>query len=282
MLLWVGGFAVQYLRDLRSWPPLLLGASIVAIKRVDWAPGLGVMILIMIVGAVADWVNRRRPWVSGRILAGVSLVFLLGSWVALFLDWNGAIHTNRHPVILDDRPIVCVGDSLAARGFPGKLAERLAVPVVDLSRAGITATEGRERLVEALKLRPQAVVIELGGHDFLKSRSRQETRAELEAMILESRAVGAEVILFEIPRGVVMDGYGGLERELARKHDIEVIPDGAIRQLIFFSPLTPLGWTGRKLSNDGLHPNERGHAFMADRVGDALRRVFGDGIVRDP
>jgi len=262
--------------------PLAAAASFVLVKRVDGAPWLIALLLLMLLCAVADWTRRRRPWVSARLLAGASLLLLAGAWTVMALRWHADSHTHRRPGFDAGRPVLCIGDSLAAKGFPRKLAERLSVPVVDLAFPGVTAPEGRERLAEHLKLRPQAVVIELGGHDFLKGRSRGETKSVLEAMILEARAAGAEVVLFEVPRGVVMDGYAGLERELARTHDVELIGDGAIRQLIFFSPLTPLGWTGRKLSDDGLHPNDRGHAFLAGRVVDALRRLYGDAILRDP
>jgi acyl-CoA thioesterase-1 len=281
LLGWIAAFSIQQVRGLRGWPPLALGASFVIIKWGDWAPGLIILVLVMLACAAADWTHRRRPWISSRALTGVSSLLLAGAWIFMALDWRAAAHTSRHPPFIEGRPVLCVGDSLASKGFPRNLAERLRVPVTDVSFPGVTAVEGRQRLAEGLKGRPQAVVIELGGHDFLKGRSRRETRGELEAMILESRAAGAEVILFEIPRGVVMDTYRGLERELAREHDVELVPDGAIRQLIFFSPLTPLGLTGRKLSNDGLHPNERGHAFLCDRVVDALERVFGRAILRE-
>ena len=134
---------------------------------------------------------------------------------------------------------------------------------------------------EVLALKPQAVVIELGGHDYLRGRSRRETKENLEAMIRAIRETGAEVILCEIPRGFVSDSFWGLERQLAREHDLELVPDGAIRQLVIFSPFTPLGsWTGRQLSYDGLHPNDAGNEFLADRVSWALRRVYGDKIWR--
>lgn len=98
-------------------------------------------------------------------------------------------------------------------------------------------------------------------------------------MIREARRIGAEVVLFEIPRGFVMDGWTGLERGLAREHDVELVTDGAIRQLVIFSEFSGLGpAVGRNLSSDGLHPNARGHEFLADRLESAPRRIFGDSI----
>jgi lysophospholipase L1-like esterase len=279
---WIVAFAVQFLRGKRAWVPLAGAVLVVVVKRVDWAPWLLALLAIMLLSAVADWTRSRRAWISARLFLVLALSLLLGAWIPMMVRWHADSHTTRRPAFSEARSIVCIGDSLAAKGFPRVLAERVRAPIIDLAFPGITLAEGRERLAGHLTDHPQAVVIELGGHDFLKGRSRGETKMALETMIREVRAAGAEPILFEIPRGVVMDGYGGLERELARVHDVELIGDGAIRQLIYFSPLTPLSWTGRKLSNDGLHPNDRGHEFLAGRVVDALQRVFGDAVLRIP
>jgi lysophospholipase L1-like esterase len=282
LLGWIITFAIQCLRGKRAWAPLAGAVLVVLLKRVDWAPWLLALLSTMLVSAAADWILSRRPWISARLICVWAVSALLATWIPMTVRWYADSHTTRRPVFSEARPIVCVGDSLAAKGFPRILAGRVRAPIVDLAFPGITLAEGRERLMGHLRDHPQAVVIELGGHDYLKGRSRDETKAALEAMILEVRAAGAEPILFEIPRGVVVDGYGGLERELARAHDIELIGDGAIRQLIFFSPLTPLSWTGRKLSNDGLHPNDQGHEFLAGRVLEALKRIFGDAALRNP
>jgi lysophospholipase L1-like esterase len=183
-------------------------------------------------------------------------------------------------VLAADRPIVCMGDSLSVTGYPRILEKRLRVPVVDKAQGGITTADGVKQLPEVLALKPQAIVIELGGHDSLRGRSRSEAKENLETLIRAGRDAGAEVFLFEIPRAFVMDPYAGLERELARKYDLELIHDGAVRQLVIFSPFTPLGKSGRVLSYDGLHPNDAGNAFLADRVEAALKRVYGVALQR--
>src|SRR5207237_5297914 len=94
---------------------------------------------------------------------------------------------------------------------------------------------------DMVEKRPQAVIVELGGHDSLRGRSRADAKKNLGEIILSARLLGAEVLLFEIPLGFVSDPYAGLDRELAREHGLELISDGAIRQLVYFSPFTPLG-----------------------------------------
>jgi lysophospholipase L1-like esterase len=232
----------------------------------------------MILAAALDRFRERSP--ALRIAALVAAWALVPAWLAMTWGWVNVGHTSRRLALVADRPIVCMGDSLSVTGYPRVLEKRLRVPVLDKAQGGITTTDGVRQLPEVLALKPQAIVIELGGHDSLRGKSRAEAGENLEKMIRAGREAGAEVFLFEIPRGFIVDPYAGLERELARKYDLELIHDGAIRQLVLFSPFTPLGRSGRILSDDGLHPNDAGHVFLADRVQAALVRVYGDSLQR--
>lgn len=270
---WLLLFGFRRFRGKSAWPPLAFCLGILLVKRVDWAPGLIGLALAMI----AAWtlVLVRPGWKRAPAVA------LAVAWIVMAWTWSMVGRTSRTPTLLDDRPIVCLGDSLMAGGFSRALEKRLRVPVIDLAQGGITSAEGLRLLPEGLGRQPQAVVIELGGHDSIRGKSRKATKENLEAMIRAARGAGAEVVLFEIPRGFVSDPFAGLERELAREHDLELITDGAIRQLVLFSPFTPLGrWTGRQLSYDGLHPNDAGNRWLADRVERALRRMYGERILR--
>jgi lysophospholipase L1-like esterase len=132
-----------------------------------------------------------------------------------------------------------------------------------------------------LKVNPQAVVIELGGHDFLKGYERAVTKQNLEAMITQCRAIGAEVVLVEIPRGFITDGYRGLERQIAHEFDLELVPDSIIRLFVLWGPYAPPGmWVERKwrLSDDGLHPNRQGNQRLAEQVAHALTRLYGPAL----
>lgn len=279
MLGWLLLFAIRWIRGKAGWPPLVLGVAIVFFRRVDWAPGLVLLGLLMILVAVLDRFGDRKP--TMRTAAWVASCCLFPSWMFMAWDWQRVGRTSRHPAQRSDRPIVCMGDSLSVYGFPRVLEKRLRVPVIDHAQGGITTVDGVRQLPDVIALKPQVIVVELGGHDSLRGRSRAETKANLETIIRAGREAGAEIVLFEIPRGFVMDPFAGLERELAREYDLELIHDGAIRQLVLFSPFTPLGsWSGRLLSDDGLHPNDAGHAFLADRVEAALERVYGRSLQR--
>jgi lysophospholipase L1-like esterase len=265
-----------------GWEPLLACLLILMAKGLCWSPGL----IVFSMAAVAVG-SLRLGMASGngnqRLRGRVAIAVIWIAWGLLTIDWYRGTQPRDGYVLDPSRPVVCLGDSLTAFGYPQQLADRLAVPVVDFGQDGITAADGVKRVPAILASRPQVVVVELGGHDFLKGRSRADTKATLERIIRDCRSRGTQVVLFEIPRGFIFDKYWGLERQIAREHDLQLIPDTAIRKLVLFSPAAPPGlWLGRShhLSDDGLHPNARGNVALADTVSSTLQRIYGSHILR--
>jgi lysophospholipase L1-like esterase len=178
---------------------------------------------------------------------------------------------------------VCIGDSLTSgllpdRGYPAQLQELIQLPVINLGQSGITTEGALERLSKVAGVVPpaQVVIIELGGHDFLKGLTRAATKRNLEQLVDACRALGAEVVLIEIPRGFMTDPFWGLERQIAHEKDVELVADSAIRQLVLWSPISPPGmWApGSHLSDDGIHSNLRGSENFARHVANALERMY--------
>jgi lysophospholipase L1-like esterase len=280
--LWFGWHTERVLHDRPAWAPLLACALIVLVKRVDWPPALvtlsGVVLAVGIIEAC-----RIRGLLSRRVMpVWMTMSALWIGWAYLAAGWHAASHRGMIRAWSDTRPIVCLGDSLSSgdkpnTGYAQFLQTQLAVPVVDLSQPGITTRDALKQLPAVIDANPQAVVIELGGHDYLKGYGRDATKANLELIIAACQSAGAEVVLMEVPRGFITDPFAGLERELARRHDLELIPDTVIRRLVLWSPYAPPGmWTrGPYLSDDGLHPNRRGSELLAEYVFGALTHVFG-------
>jgi lysophospholipase L1-like esterase len=153
---------------------------------------------------------------------------------------------------------------------------------VNRGRDGITTADAFRLLPAVMRENPQAVVIELGGHDYLKGHGREKTEANLEKIIAACRAHGAEVILMEIPRGLIYDPFHSMERDLAWRHDLELVVDTPIRLLVLGSRYGPPGiWlpASRQLSDDGLHPNANGNRLLARHVASALERLYGSVAV---
>lgn len=283
---WLAVFTWGVVRGRSGAWCLAIPVVVILIKRVDWPPGLWLTFIILVIAAVAFIISRRDGKLAPRgRLAAIGAVWL--AWIFLACDWHRSAHANHSVAPFDGRPIVCLGDSLTSLGkqggYPEVLETMVAAPVLNLGQPGITSGEALKQLPALRAARPQAVVIELGGHDFLKDntlfkrRGRAATKQNLARFITAAHEIGAEVILIEIPRAFISDPFAGLERELAREHDVELLPDTVIREFVLFSPYAPPGmWTGGPyLSDDGLHPNARGNELMAHQVAGSLTRLFG-------
>jgi acyl-CoA thioesterase I len=288
---WLGLATALTFAGRRAWPTLVGCAIIVIVKRVDGSPGVWICLASMLaVAAALHLVRETRP--DRLAIAYLAIVWL--AWIGLAWDWHRSSHANHSVAPLDGRPIVCIGDSLTSYpphgGYPRVLGRLIAVPVINLGAPGITSSEALKQLPKLKAARPQAVVIELGGHDFLKdpswlkTASRAATKRNLEQLIAAARSLQAEVLLMEVPRGFIVDPFAGLDRELAREQDLELISDTAIRNLVLWSPSCPPGaWTGGPyLSDDGLHPNARGDEYLAGVVRRSLLRLFGPTLQSTP
>ena len=203
---------------------------------------------------------------------------LVAAWLFFAFAYHHHSHASSSRSFDKSRPIVCLGDSLTASGYPKILAEKVNVKVIDMGQDGIATKDGILRSYEIKQIRPQVVILELGGHDFNWGEQRANTWKNLEYLIDKFKEDDIDVILVEVPRGFVSDGYDGIERELARKYDLELVSDWTIRSFVLMSPICPPGSLLSKKwhrSNDGLHPNKRGNEVFAEAVLTALQICTG-------
>ena len=170
--------------------------------------------------------------------------------------------------------ILVVGDSLSA-GFgllPGQgwvtlLQQRLKREgyghrVINASVTGETTDGGVQRLDRALALhRPAIVVIELGGNDGLRGLPVSRVRANLELLIMKSRAAGAQVLLLTIrvptsygPR--YASSFQNIYAELAARYRIGLAP--------FLTDEVVL--TDELFLADGIHPNAEAQPLLLDNL----------------
>ena len=269
-----------------GWLPLAACGAILFVKQVDWSPELIATAALMLALCIYRGFTACKDQVRWRKrLAWLGIVGAWVAWAGMTYGWYKSAHAGRPLVVQPARPVVCLGDSLTACGYPRSLQEMVSLPVVDMGCNGITTGDAIRRLPSLIEANPQVVVIELGGHDFLKGYSRAATRENLEQIVDTCRSIGAEVIVMEIPRGFITDPFRALEREMAREDRLELIPDTAIRRLVLWSPWALPGiWLppDSHLSDDGLHPNARGNRVLAEYVADTLVRMHGPGVRANP
>jgi acyl-CoA thioesterase I len=281
---WLLAYTLLVLRQRHALVCLGICAAVLVAKRLTPAPGLLTLLAVMLTVFSIGIINLRRngPRPSWRF-AWLSVIALWIAWAGMTADWFYATHCH-HPVTLKgNRPVVCLGDSMTSLGmfggYPQDLRKRISLPVVDMGTGGWSAAQVVGKLMpELAQHNPQVVVIELGAHDFLRFHSRAATKKHLITIINASRKMGAEVVLMEISRAYISDPFWGLEREIAREEDVELMSDTALRTIFLHSPLMPPGswWGGPYLTDEsGIHPNAQGNRIIAEQVAEAIERMVG-------
>ncbi|MEO1573784.1 MAG: arylesterase [Pseudomonadota bacterium] len=175
----------------------------------------------------------------------------------------------------DETPAVLVlGDSLSAgygldisEGWVTLLKNKLAEEgyghdVVNASISGDTTSGGRSRLKKALtRHAPALVIIELGGNDGLRGQPVRAMRRNLEAMIKDSRAAGAQVALLgmRIPPNYgerYANAFHAVYGDLAETHDLPLVT--------FF--LEGVALDKALMQADGIHPNAKAQPILLDNA----------------
>jgi acyl-CoA thioesterase-1 len=169
--------------------------------------------------------------------------------------------------------IAVLGDSLTAgfgvgseEAFPALLQERLRQDgydyrVVNAGVSGDTTAGGLRRLDWVLRTRPSIVIVALGANDGLRGLSATAMRANLEQIVARIRASGAQVLLV----GMRVPPNYGLEYGRAFS---AVFPAVAHTTRVSLMPFLLDGVAGDSRLNqiDGIHPNARGQAIIAERL----------------
>ena len=105
------------------------------------------------------------------------------------------------------------------------------------------------------------VLIEIGGNDLIANVSGEEFGRGLEAILAKIQAPGRTVVMFELPLLPHKIAYGQIQRRLALKYGVVMIPKRFFIDVI----------SGADATSDGLHLSPAGTRRMAELV----ERVLG-------
>jgi acyl-CoA thioesterase-1 len=205
--------------------------------------------------------------VVGLLLAAVAVV--------LWQFWSGPRLDVRRIANLaapGDR-LVFFGNSITQgygvrpeEAFPALVAQALGVPFANAGVAGDTMGAGLARMErDVLSHGPRLVVVEFGGNDFLRRVPVEETLRHLEAIVATLVREGAMVVILEIQVGLGGDPYFAGYHAVANRYGAMLIPD--VMRGIFASA---------DMRADTIHPNAKGHRFLAERVATALRPLLAE------
>ncbi len=180
------------------------------------------------------------------------------------------------------KTVLILGDSLTEgygvgreKAFPFLLQELLKkkghsdVVVQPAGISGSTTASGLSRLRWFLKKPPQILVLALGGNDLLRALKPADTKKNLKGIIELAKKNHIKVLLsgMMVPPNYGADYKREFEKiftDLAKEEKVELIP--------FL--LEGVGGVAALNLEDGVHPNEKGHAIVADVVAKYLEPML--------
>jgi acyl-CoA thioesterase-1 len=177
---------------------------------------------------------------------------------------------DSSPSAPSDLTVVAFGDSITAgvgttgdNDYVERLSDRTGVSIINEGRSGDTTGSALGRLDGTVLSRdPDIVIVFLGGNDLLQSVPVQNRIANITSIVERIRAGGAAVILVGVGNGV-LDPFNGTLPAIAAQTGSTLVP-AVLEGILGVSSLMA----------DLIHPNNAGHAIIADRIEPALRAAL--------
>ena len=147
--------------------------------------------------------------------------------------------------------------------FVSVLSRRLGVSILNSGIPGDTTESALNRLdASVISRNPKIVIVLLGGNDLLQNVPVQTRVTNITAIVQRIRGIGAAVILVGVGSPPI-DPFDGALPAVASGTGSTYVP--AILDGIYGVP---------SLMFDAIHPNNAGHAIIADRLEPALRAAL--------
>jgi acyl-CoA thioesterase-1 len=216
--------------------------------------------------AIAFWVCTARipRW---RKRASITAIVTLA--IMLLLELPSHITPRLQPAY--GRTLAVIGDSVTAgmgeneaRTWPGLYAAAHDVTVQDLSEMGETAGSALKR-VRRENVTADVVLLEIGGNDLLGGTTASDFESDLDGLLTALRAPDRQLIMFEMPLPPFRHEYGYIQRRLARKHQVALVPKRVFLHIL----------AGEGSTLDSIHLSQAGHERMAECVWRLTEPAFG-------
>lgn len=209
--------------------------------------------------AAAFAVRQRRILITAAIIITCTAI----AWQ---LPYYLPPRLPTHP----DDTMYLIGDSISAGignrdiiCWPKLIQRDYRVKMVDLSRGGATIQSSLECLKQ-IGSDSHLVFLEIGGNDVLHETPTAEFGESLETLLRSVCHPGRVVVMMEIPLPPFRSQYGAVQRRLAHRFGVILIPRR------FFSDVL----AGKNATLDGFHLTQRGHEEMARTIGRFISANF--------
>jgi acyl-CoA thioesterase I len=203
----------------------------------------------------------RSSW--SRIRVGASGVLISFVLVLSAVEFSH----RKMPVILGPAGdhLVVIGDSISSGldsrtpAWPSLMQRMTGIEVRNLARPGATTQDARTMARQVLP-EDHIVLLEIGGNDLIGDTSASEFGRQLNALIAQLTASGRTIAMFELPLLPQKIEYGQVQRRLAAKYGVVLIPKRFLARVM----------TGVNATTDGLHLSSVG----AQRMVAIVTQVF--------
>jgi acyl-CoA thioesterase-1 len=178
--------------------------------------------------------------------------------------------------------LLVLGDSISAGfGFDKQLgwvnllqqrltAQGLDYQVVNASISGDTSAGGLARIGPLLsEHQPALVVVELGGNDGLRGQSPAQLQENLAAIITQSKASGARVLLLGMQ---LPPNYGVRYNQLFTQVYVQLAASEQVALVPFF--LQGVGGVPALMQGDGIHPAAAGQPRLLENIWPQLQPLL--------
>jgi acyl-CoA thioesterase I len=263
--------ASPFLKHAWSFRVRNVGAWVGLAIAVMGCPPFPIVIDLILLAAFLLWFiasNRDGVTQTWMRLQRGSTVVLMG----LLLLLTAIEFSHREMPAITGKPsdhLVIIGDSISSgidsriTTWPLVLQQTSGVSVTNLARPGAQTSDG---LTMADKLTPNdsVALIEIGGNDLLLGVPSDEFGNALETLLAKVTARQRTVVMFELPLLPNKIAYGRIQRRLAAKYGVSLIPKRFFTNVIGDSSAT----------SDGLHLSVSGTRRMAALVTQVLSPVL--------
>jgi len=250
-------------RNVASW--VALAMMVMACPPFSW----GVDALLIALFSVW-YVTTNRLGPSG-VWARVQIIVASGLCLSLLGVTALEFSLRRLPLITgaSSSHLVVIGDSISSGisqhvpSWPSVLQQMTGIPVRNLAKPGAKVIDGCA-MAEDVSPEDRLVLIEIGGNDLLSGTSSFEFERGLELLLKRLATQGRTVVMFELPLLPNRISYGQIQRRLASKYGVWLIPKRCFAAV--------LGDANATL--DGLHLSQEGARQMALLVEKVLSPVL--------
>jgi acyl-CoA thioesterase I len=244
------------LRNTTAW--LSFAMIVMASVPVPW---WGYLLLLGLYSAWYMAANRRSQPTGVQLTLKATFAAALSSALIIIVVVE-LPHRNMPHIAGQPTPCVAVlGDSISAgfasagSSWPAILEQKTGVAVKNLSQPGAHVIDG-VGMATKLSVQDRLVMIELGGNDLLQGSSTHEFEQALEKLLSVAAVPGRTVAMFELPLLPHKIAYGQVQRRLANKHGVTLIPKRLFSEIL----------SSTKSTTDGLHLSMIGSQRMAALV----------------